>query len=196
MRSRIAVLASGGGSNLQAILEYFASQGNARSADIAVVISDRSGAFVLERAQKSNVETLVLSHSEDEQLEQELVSRNIDIIVLAGYLRLLPGRVTSRYRRKIINVHPGPLPEFGGRGMYGERVHAAVLEAGIAETAVTVHLVDEQYDNGAILAQWPVPVVDGDTPASLSNRVLQVEHILYPRVIDIVVALQQANTIR
>ncbi len=189
MRSRIAVLASGGGSNFQAIHDYFSSKGDARSAEIAVVISDRSDAYALERARSSGIETLVVPHTEHGELDDSLASRKIDLVVLAGYLRLLPATVIERFRHRIVNVHPGPLPRFGGAGMYGERVHAAVIESGVRETAVTVHLVDEQYDSGAILAQWAVPVLDTDTPESLSRRVLAVEHVMYPRVIELVVAL-------
>ncbi len=194
MRSRIAVLASGGGSNLQAIHDYFSSKGEARSADVVVVISDRSGAYALERARSNGIETLVVPHTEHGELDESLASRKIDLVVLAGYLRLLPATVIERFRHRIVNIHPGPLPRFGGAGMYGERVHAAVIESGVRETAVTVHLVDEQYDNGAILAQWAVPVLDGDTPESLSRRVVAVEHVMYPRVIELVVALLASTT--
>lgn len=195
MRSRIAVLASGGGSNLQAILDHFQAKGDARSADVALVISDRPSAFALERARKNDIEALVISHGDHASLEEALVSRDIDLMVLAGYLRLLPPAVITRFRNRIVNVHPGPLPRFGGTGMYGEKVHAAVIEAGVHETAVTVHMVDEKYDSGAILAQWPVPVLPGDTPGSLSKRVLEVEHVLYPRVIELVLDLLAHNTI-
>lgn len=195
MRSRIAVLASGGGSNFQAIHNYFSSKGEARTADVVVVISDRPAAYALERARSFGIEAVVFAHTDHGALEKALAARKIDLVVLAGYLRLLPAAVTERYRNRVVNIHPGPLPRFGGAGMYGEKVHAAVLEAGVKETAVTVHLVDEQYDSGAILAQWPVPVLDGDTPESLSKRVLDVEHLMYPRVIDLVVALIAPNTI-
>lgn len=195
MRSRIAVLASGGGSNLQAILDYFSAQGEQRNADVVAVISDRSGAFALERARLSDIEAVVLPHADHGALEEALVSRDVDLVVLAGYLRLLPPPVVHRFRHRIVNIHPGPLPQFGGPGMYGERVHTAVIESGVRETAVTVHIVDEEYDSGAILAQWPVPILDGDTPESLSRRVLAVEHILYPRVIELVLALLASNTI-
>lgn len=194
MRSRIAVLASGGGTNLQAILDYFQAKGEARTADVALVVSDRAGAFALERARTNNIEAVVLPHTDHGALEQALVSRGIDLIVLSGYLRLLPPAVIDSFRHRIVNIHPGPLPRFGGAGMYGERVHAAVIESGTRETAVTVHIVDEAYDNGAILAQWPVPVLDDDTPETLSKRVLEVEHILYPRVIELVIALIATNT--
>jgi formyltetrahydrofolate-dependent phosphoribosylglycinamide formyltransferase len=195
MRSRIAVLASGGGSNLQAIIDYLRSQEDARSADLAVVISDRSGSFALERAKSAGIEALVISHTDSAALEKELEGREIDLVVLAGYLRRLPANVIERFRNRIINIHPGPLPRFGGAGMYGERVHAAVIEAGLRETFVTVHLVDEEYDNGAVVAQWPVPILETDTAQSLAQRVLEVEHVLYPRVIDLVLALNSFNTI-
>ncbi|MBA3656937.1 MAG: phosphoribosylglycinamide formyltransferase [Gemmatimonadaceae bacterium] len=195
MRSRIAVLASGGGSNLQAILDYFSSKGEQRSADVVAVISDRTGAFALERARSSDIEAVVLPYADHGALEETLVSRDVDLVVLAGYLRLLPPSVIHRFRHRIVNIHPGPLPRFGGPGMYGERVHAAVIAAGIRESAVTVHAVEEEYDSGAILAQWPVSIMDGDTPESLSRRVLEVEHILYPRVIELVLALLASNTI-
>ncbi len=193
MRSRIAVLASGGGSNLQAILDHLRSQGDSRTADVALVISDREGSFALERARSSDIEALVISHTDADALDEALRSREIDFVVLAGYLRRLPQIVIEHFRNRIVNIHPGPLPRFGGAGMYGERVHAAVIQAGLRETSVTVHLVDEEYDRGAILAQWPVPVFEGDTPRSLADRVLEVEHILYPRVIDFVLALNTLN---
>ena len=195
MRFRIAVLASGGGSNFQAILDYFRSQGESRPADIAVLISDRAGAHALQRAHAHDIESLVIPHTEPAVLDEALTSRDIDLIVLAGYLRRLPTVVIDHFPKRIINIHPGPLPRFGGSGMYGERVHAAVLEAGLRETAVTVHLVDENYDSGAILAQWPVSILEGDTPETLGHRVLEVEHILYPRVVDLVLALNASNTI-
>lgn len=194
MRSRIAVLASGGGSNLQAILDYFGSKGENRPADVAVVISDRAGSLALLRAQSSDIEAIHIPHAEPQALLHALTSRDIDLVVLAGYLRLLPAAVIERFRHRILNIHPGPLPHFGGAGMYGEKVHAAVIAAGLQETAVTVHFVDEEYDRGAVIAQWPVPVMDGDSPKSLAKRVLEVEHLLYPRVIELVLSLLDANT--
>ena len=195
MRSRIAVLASGGGSNLQAILEYFKSQGDARAADVVLVVSDRGECHALERARNAGIEAMVIPHKESASLLGALTSHDTDLIVLAGYLRRLSPDVIAHFRNRIVNIHPGPLPGFGGAGMYGERVHAAVIQAGLRESAVTVHLVDEEYDRGAIIAQWPVPIFQGDNPASLAQRVLEVEHVLYPRVIDLVLALNSFNTI-
>jgi folate-dependent phosphoribosylglycinamide formyltransferase PurN len=110
----------------------------------------------------------------------------VDFIALAGFLRLLPKDVIAEYQSRILNVHPALLPSFGGAGMYGDRVHRAVLLSGAGVSGATVHYVDEEYDNGTILAQWPVPVLADDSVHSLAGRVLKVEHVLYPRVIDAV----------
>jgi folate-dependent phosphoribosylglycinamide formyltransferase PurN len=107
----------------------------------------------------------------------------VDLVVLAGYLKLVPPEVIAHYRGRIINVHPAPLPAFGGRGMYGRRVHEAVLRSGARESAATVHLVDEEYDRGAVLARAPVPVLPGDDPDRLAARVLEAEHRLLPAVV-------------
>ena len=195
MRSRIAILASGGGSNLQAIIDYFSREDTSPVPEIALVISDRSGSFALERARNSGIESMVIAHTDGAELEKALQSRDIDLVVLAGYLRRLPPNVIQQFRNRIINIHPGPLPRFGGAGMYGERVHAAVIEAGLRETFVTVHLVDEEYDNGAVIAQWPVQVLESDDAQTLAQRVLEVEHVLYPRIIDLVLALNSFKTI-
>lgn len=109
---------------------------------------------------------------------------DIDFVLLAGYLKLVPAGVVTRYRGRIVNIHPALLPSFGGKGMYGMNVHRAVLEAGVRVTGPTVHLADEVYDRGRILAQWPVPVRPGDTAEAVAARVLEVEHWLYPRVVD------------
>jgi len=109
---------------------------------------------------------------------------DIDVILLAGYLRLLPSDVVARYEGHILNIHPALLPDFGGGGMYGRKVHRAVLESGVEISGATVHFVTEEYDDGAILAQWQVQVIPGDTPEELAARVLWVEHELYPRAVD------------
>ena len=121
-----------------------------------------------------------------EGLASLLGSHDIDIVALAGYLRFVPAEVTRRWRGRIVNVHPSLLPAFGGAGMYGIRVHQAVIAAGVRVTGVTVHFVDEQYDQGPIIAQVPVPVLPTDTPELLATRVLAVEHALYPAALDAV----------
>lgn len=184
-RARVAVLASGGGSNLQAILDYFATLGPQRCGDVVLVVSDRASAPALTRARNAGIEAVHLDGAlRSAGLLDALVSRGVMIVVLAGYLQLVPSAVTAAYRGRIVNVHPALLPAFGGHGMYGERVHAAVLAAGVAISGATVHFVDEAYDQGAIIAQWPVPVSPNDTVSTLGARVLAVEHLLYPRAVN------------
>ena len=183
-RTRIAVLASGGGTNLQAILDHFERLGDRRSGDVIVVVSDRPGAGALARARARGIAAEVVAASAD--VDRVLDAHNIELVVLAGYLRHVPDPVVHRYAGHIVNVHPALLPAFGGPGLYGARVHDAVLAAGVAVTGVTVHFVDEEYDRGTIIAQWPVPVLTGDDGETLAARVLRVEHILYPRVVNAV----------
>jgi formyltetrahydrofolate-dependent phosphoribosylglycinamide formyltransferase len=189
MRTRIAVLASGGGSNLQAILDHFDTLGDRRSGQIALVASNRADAGALDRARQRDVPTVVLrgpKQPDGDDLAAVLDANHIDLIVLAGYLKLVPVDVVRAYHGRMINIHPALLPAFGGQGMYGSRVHRAVLDAGAKITGVTAHFVDDAYDRGRIIAQWPVPVFDGDDVESLAARVLRVEHIVYPRVVDAV----------
>src|SRR5437868_4639064 len=181
-RTRIAVLASGGGTNLQAILDHFERLGDRRSGDVIVVASDRPGAGALARARARGIAAEVVAASAD--VDRVLDAHDIELVVLAGYLRHVPDPVVHRYAGHIVNVHPALLPAFGGPGLYGARVHDAVLAAGVAVTGVTVHFVDEEYDRGTIIAQWPVPVIAGDDPNTLAARVLRVEHLLYPRVVN------------
>ena len=187
MTARVAVLASGGGSNLQAILDYFDAQGDSRGAEVALVASDRSAAYALERARNRGVVAVALDAVQRSAgMASLLASHDIDLIALGGYLRFVPVEVTRRWRGRIINVHPSLLPSFGGAGMYGARVHEAVIQAGVRVTGVTVHFVDEEYDRGPIIAQWPVPVLATDTAESLGARVVAVEHRLYPAAVDAV----------
>ena len=189
MRSRIAVLASGGGTNLQAILDFLDGRGDARSGDVVLVASDRPDAFALERARRRGIPAAVLRSTRAPEACAPLPllrEHRVDFVALAGYLRLLPVDVVQEFPSRILNIHPALLPAFGGPGMYGERVHRAVLASGARVSGATVHYVDEEYDRGAILAQWPVPVLADDTVQSLAQRVLRVEHVLYPRVIEAV----------
>lgn len=188
MKSRLAVLASGGGSNLQAILEYLRVLGDRRGGDVVVVASDRAAAGALDRAGRQNIPAVVLETAEQSgaALDRVLEEHGVDLVVLAGYLRLVPPETVRRYQGRMINVHPALLPAFGGPGMYGQRVHRAVMESGTRVTGVTAHFVDEGYDRGRIIAQWPVPVFAQDQPGTLAARVLRVEHLLFPRVVDAV----------
>lgn len=186
-RLRAAVLASGGGTNLQALLDYLRCLGESRALDVVLVASDREDAGALERARRAGIATAVVRskrHPEAPELLDVLAAHDVGLVVLAGYLRLVPAAVIERYASRIVNVHPGPLPRFGGEGMYGQRVHRAVLEAGADATGPTVHLVDEIFDHGAPLAHWPVPVLAGDDEHVLAARVLRAEHLLFPRVVQ------------
>ncbi len=179
-RARLAVLASGSGSNLQAIRGDLVARGSAASAELALVVSDRSAAGALERARGWDVPAVHLPKDRNESLDALLAEHGITHIALAGYLRLVPLAVVRRFDGRMLNVHPALLPAFGGPGMYGARVHAAVLQAGARVSGPTVHFVSELYDEGAIVAQWPVPVHHDDTPDTLAARVLAAEHQLYP----------------
>ena len=188
----VAVLASGSGSNLQAILDRF-NLGEDRSAKVDLVIGSAAGIGALERAKRAGVSAAPLprrSEASDRGEEEEaelllglLDDAGADLVVLAGYMRLVPSQVVGRYWGRMVNVHPALLPAFGGKGMYGRRVHEAVLASGARVTGVTVHFVDEEYDRGPIISQWPVPVLGGDDAESLAKRVLAVEHRLLPSVV-------------
>ena len=188
-RATVAVLASGGGSNLQALLDHADRLAERRAYDVVLVATDRRDARALARAVSRGVATAVLDDPTDgAALEALLAAHAADVVVLAGYLRLVPAGVTRRYHGRMLNVHPALLPAFGGPGMYGRRVHEAVLAAGARVSGPTVHLVDEAYDRGAIVAQWPVPVHDADTPDTLARRVLAAEHRLLPRAVQALAA--------
>lgn len=188
-RARVAILASGNGTNAEAIVRHFHALGDAACGSVVLVASNRANAGVLSRARAAAVAAVHFDARDPAALERLLDAYRIDLVALAGYLRLVPPDVIARFRGRIVNVHPGPLPEFGGAGMYGMHVHAAVIAAGRTETAVTVHLVDERYDHGETRARWPVPVDPDDTPERLAARVLTVEHILYPRLVDALAAM-------
>jgi phosphoribosylglycinamide formyltransferase-1 len=178
---RVAVLASGGGTNLQALLDTCRG---AAPAQVVLVISNNPQAGALERARAAAVEAAVLDDPRDgTALLALLAAHRIDLVVLAGYLKLVPEMVVAAYEGRMINIHPALLPSFGGKGMYGHHVHEAVLASGATVSGPTVHLVSAEYDRGAIVAQWPVPVAADDTPDTLAARVLKVEHQLLPAVV-------------
>ena len=190
-RTRIGVLASGGGSNLQAILDHLAALGDARAGDVVLVASNSRDAGALQRAEHASIARAVLRSPrapDGVELQPLLLEHAIELVVLAGYMRLVPPEVTHSYRGRMLNVHPALLPSFGGPGMYGSRVHRAVIAAGARESGPTVHFVDEVYDHGPIIAQWPVPVLPDDDEHTLAARVLRAEHLLYPPVVDAVAA--------
>ena len=187
---KIGVFISGGGTNLQALIDSVDS--GELKAQIGLVISSREGAGGLERAKKHNIETCVIKKADFSDLEgfsnailEELKKQKIEILVLAGYLNLIPPKVIERYKNKIINIHPSLIPAFCGRGFYGERVHKSVLEYGVKVTGATVHFVDEGADTGPIILQKPVMILPKDDIDSLSRRVLSVEHELLPKALGL-----------
>ena len=182
-----AAFASGSGSNFQSLLD---AEHRGASWRTGLLLSDRPGAGALERASRAGVPTRVVEVQgrEGDEVAREVLDAlreaGVRVIFLAGYLRLVPAAVVAAFPSRILNIHPALLPAFGGKGMYGRRVHEAVLASGCKVTGVTVHFVDERYDEGSILAQWPVPVRAGDSPETLATRVLAVEHRLYPLAAD------------
>ena len=195
MPSRLAVLASGRGSNLQAIIEHFDNLARERVAKVVLVASNRVDSPALIRAATASIDIAHFNPNDDgSELLALLQKFRVDLVVLAGYLKRIPPRVISEYAGRIINIHPALLPDFGGEGMYGARVHEAVIASGAEETGVTVHLVDDDYDRGTIIAQWRIPVDKSDSAESLAARVLNVEHVVYPRVVEMVAILQQLES--
>ncbi len=176
----MAVLVSGGGTNLQSLLDALRGSPLAR---IVRVVSSHAGAGALDRARRGGLPTTVLRDPGD---ADELIAAldEARLGVLAGYLKRVPAPVVARFRWRLINIHPALLPGFGGSGMYGRRVHEAVLASGARISGATVHYVDQEFDRGPIIAQWPVPVLVNDTPDSLAARVLEVEHRLLPLVVE------------
>jgi phosphoribosylglycinamide formyltransferase-1 len=181
---RCAVFASGGGSNFQALLDRRAS--GDLHVDFVLMIGNNSSAKAFGRARDNGIGTLHIapSHFSDEdsyakRLGDVLAEVNTELIVLAGYMKKLPSSIVKRYRNRIINVHPGLLPAFGGKGMYGINVHRAVIEYGAKLSGVTVHFVDEEYDQGPVILQKSVPVLDDDDENTLAARVLEAEHDCY-----------------
>jgi formyltetrahydrofolate-dependent phosphoribosylglycinamide formyltransferase len=178
---RVAVLVSGGGTNLQALLDACSNSAPAR---VVLVLSSNPDAGALTRAQKAGVPTGVIENPRDgTALNLRLDAVKPDLVVLAGYVKLVPLETVAAYEGRMINIHPALLPAFGGPGMYGRKVHQAVLDAGARTTGASVHLVTTEYDRGPVIAQREVPVQAGDTPDTLAARVLQVEHQLLPAVV-------------
>jgi phosphoribosylglycinamide formyltransferase 1 len=195
MPSRLAVLASGRGSNLQAIVDHFDNLARERVAKVVLVASNRADSPALIRAATASIDIAHFNAADDgTELLDLLKKHRIDLVVLAGYLKRIPSKVIREYSGRMINIHPALLPAFGGEGMYGARVHEAVIASGAKESGVTVHLVDDEYDRGPIVAQWRIPVEPSDTADRLAARVLNVEHVVYPRTVEMVAILQQLES--
>lgn len=183
---KIAVLVSGGGSNLQAIMDEI-YRGNL-NASIEMVISDNENSYALERAKEKGIQTYVFDRKiykgnmGDKILE--VTEKKVDLIVLAGFLSILKGKLIDKFENKIINIHPALIPSFCGKGMYGLKVHEAVIKSGVKFSGCTVHFVNHNVDDGAIIAQEVVPVYFEDTKEVLQARVLEKEHKILPEVIN------------
>ena len=193
LKKKIAVLVSGGGTNLQALIDA-EKNGIIRSGKISLVISNKADAYALERAANNGIETAVVSKKEyttqesfEDRISELLTEKGIEVIVLAGFMCILSARFTSRYPERIINVHPSLIPSFCGKGFYGLKVHEAALAYGVKVTGATVHFVNEIPDGGEIIMQKAVYIEEGDTPEVLQKRVMeQAEWKILPAAVEIV----------
>lgn len=178
---KIAVFASGSGTNAENIIKYFA---NSSCAKVEIVLCNKVGAFVIERANRLGVKTFTFNREQFNSGEvlDILKKTNIDYIILAGFLWLMPSDIINEYEGRIINIHPALLPNYGGKGMYGDNVHKAVVAAGEKFSGITVHLVNEKYDSGDILLQATVKLEPGETPESLAQKIHRLEYQYFPVV--------------
>lgn len=185
---KIAVLASGGGTDLQSVID--AVENKYIDAKIEMVIGSRDNIFALERAKKHNIDTFVVSRREygEESSNKilELTKGKVDLIVLAGFLAILDGEILKEFDNKIINIHPSLIPSFCGPGMYGLKVHEAVIKSGVKFSGCTVHFVNSEVDGGAILLQEAVPVYFEDDAETLQKRILEKEHLILPEAIKMI----------
>lgn len=188
MKKRLAVFVSGGGTDFQSIIDGV--RNGEINAEIAVCVASKEGIYAIERAKQNGIRYEVYKKSDYgsaeemfEKISGLLDKLKVDLIVLAGYLTILPSAFVRRFKGKIINIHPSLIPKYCGEGFYGMKVHEAVIKGGETESGATVHFVDEGVDTGEIIARAKVPVMPGDTPETLAKRVLEAEHILLPRVL-------------
>lgn len=184
---KLAIFASGSGSNAKNIINYFY---NHPTIEVSFILSNKSDAPIVSWSKENNLKVIVLSNEEvnnGELLIQHCIENDIHTIVLAGYLRKIPADFIRHYNEKIINIHPSLLPKFGGKGMYGDHVHKAVIDSKEKESGVTIHLVNEEYDKGKILAQFSVPIETYETVDSLREKIKKLEHIHLPEVLQNVI---------
>lgn len=180
---KIAILASGEGTNAERIIRYFTGHPTVK---VAVIITNKAEAGVIRRAKKLQVpvEFLPAPAFKEGKVTERLRQYETDFVVLAGFLLRVPDDMLEAYPNRIVNIHPSLLPKFGGKGMYGSKVHEAVLAAGETESGITIHYINEHYDEGTIILQAQCPVMEGDTPDALASRVHQLEYEHYPQVIE------------
>lgn len=190
---KIAIFASGEGTNAERIIRYFAER---KTAEVALVITNKMQAGVLKRASRLGIPAVVITAAEFAEGEalRVLRSHDIDFIVLAGFLLKVPEDILHDYPHRIVNIHPALLPKFGGKGMYGEHVHRAVINAGEVESGITIHYINEQYDEGSIIFQASCPVLPEDTADTLAQRVHELEYAHYPEVIERIVLSETVST--
>jgi len=200
-KAKVAVFVSGGGTNLQALIDY--EKSHEAHFEIVLVVSNKCDAYALERAKKNNIETMIISKKEQgisqKEFEQKIIEQierqKIDLIVLAGFMSILSENFTSKYPKRIVNVHPSLIPKYCGKGYYGIKVHEEVLKAGEKITGATVHYVNEIPDGGEIISQKKVQVKKGDTPETLQKRVMQeAEWVILPETIDKISQNSQLGT--
>lgn len=184
---KIAVLVSGNGTNLQAIIDHYLNNPDIK---ISLVISNKADAYALKRASLANIPTMVISKkdfpNQSDEILKQVKANNIDLIVLAGYLSILSGSIINEYKNKIINIHPSLIPAFCGPGMYGHHVHEAVIKSGVRYSGCTVHFVNGGVDSGPIILQQAVDVFYTDTPDSIAAKILVYEHKLLVKAIDLI----------
>jgi len=182
--THIAIFASGAGSNAHQIIRHFTGSAKAK---ISLIVCNKPGAGILQIAEKEHIPTLLIEKElffQGDAYVPELQKKGIDLIILAGFLWKIPPALIRAYPDRIVNIHPALLPKYGGKGMYGRHVHQAVIENKEAVSGISIHFVDELYDNGAVIFQASCPVLEGDTPESLAKRVQELEHDHFPKVIE------------
>jgi phosphoribosylglycinamide formyltransferase-1 len=183
----VAIFASGNGSNAQKIIEYFSGNPYIK---IALILSNKKDAFVLQRAKKSKISSFLFTYSELKEtniVQKKLKEYEIGFIVLAGFMLKVPDSLIKMYSGRIVNIHPALLPKYGGKGMYGEYVHQAVIASKDSESGITIHYVNESYDEGKIIFQARCEVKKNDTPETLAERIHELEHMYYPQIIEKVI---------
>lgn len=181
---RIAIFASGSGSNAENIINYFSGRNDVT---FTKIYCNKEGAGVIERARRLGVGLRVFSRPDlydNGRVIADLQADKVDLIVLAGFLWLVPEAMVAAFPNKIINIHPGPLPQFGGKGMYGDKVQQAILDQGYGFTGITIHYVNERYDEGEIILKKEIPVLNNDTPAAMMHRVHELEYEYFPKMVE------------
>jgi phosphoribosylglycinamide formyltransferase-1 len=188
---KVAIFASGNGTNAERIMDYFSTN---KDVEISLILTNNPKAGVLKRAEKFHVTSCVFSREElykTDQVADTLTSHQINFVVLAGFLWLVPGSILKKYPNKIINIHPALLPKYGGKGMFGHHVHEAVISNKEPQSGITIHYVNEHYDEGNIIFQATCEVTENDTPDSLSSKIHDLEYAHFPKVIEQLLAADQ-----